>query len=158
MNKAQPLSSVSDRAAEKTAGPGDVDSRHTILVVDDNGDVRFMLRFLLEAKGYRMLEAEDGLEAVETARSSRPNLILIDVSLPRLDGLSATRRIREEAGLRTTPIVAVSGHAATEDRDKALAAGCDGYLTKPINFEELYRLIDGLLSAQQIPARLEPIG
>jgi two-component system, cell cycle response regulator DivK len=104
-----------------------------------------MIRYLMEQRGYRVMEAVDGLEAVETARRSRPDLILMDVSLPRLDGLSAVRRVREDVGLRGVAIVAVSGYATAEDQAEALAAGCDGYLTKPINFDELDHVLSSLL-------------
>ena len=117
----------------------------TVLIVDDHDDSRFLIRYLMEQRGYRVIEAADGLEAVETARKSRPDLILMDVGLPLLDGLSATRRIREDVEMRSVAIVAVSGYAMAEDQAKALAAGCDGYITKPINFGELDKILLRLL-------------
>jgi two-component system cell cycle response regulator DivK len=113
----------------------------TVLVAEDHDDTRFMLRVLLEQRGYRVVEAGDGLEAVEAARRERPHLVLMDVSLPSLDGLSATRLMRERETLRAVPVVAVSGHAAERDKDKALAAGCSAYLTKPIDFDRLDDLL-----------------
>jgi len=115
------------------------------MVVDDHEDHRFMLRYLLETKGYRVVEAADGLEAVAVAKSSRPDLVLMDLSLPRLDGLSAMRRIREEASLHAVPAVAVSGRVKAEDRADALAAGFREYITKPIDFDQLLDLLARLL-------------
>ena len=109
----------------------------TVLVAEDHDDTRFMLRVLLEQRGYRVVEAGDGLEAVEAARREPPDIVLMDVSLPALDGLSATRQMREVESLSALPIVAVSGHAAERDRTEALAAGCNAYLTKPIDFDRL---------------------
>ncbi|HZH90408.1 MAG TPA: response regulator [Pyrinomonadaceae bacterium] len=118
----------------------------TVLVVEDFADNRFMMRRLLEMSGYRVLEAVDGKEAVDVAESSRPDLILMDLSLPRLDGLDATRRIRELDGLSRIPIVAVSAHDTNDFHSDALAAGCDEYVTKPIDFDELEALLKKLLA------------
>jgi CheY-like chemotaxis protein len=117
----------------------------TVLVVEDFADNRFMMRKLLEMSGYQVVEAVDGREAVELAESSRPDLILMDLSLPRLDGLDATRRIRELDGLARVPIVAVSAHDTNDFHTDALAAGCDEYVTKPIDFAELEALLKKLL-------------
>jgi two-component system cell cycle response regulator DivK len=128
-------------AHSRAAGRQLADFSRTVLVVDDHEDSRLLIRYLLEQKGWRVIEAADGLEAVETARGAHPDLILMDVGLPLLDGLSATRRIREDVEMRSVPIVAVSGYAMAEDRARALAAGCDGYIPKPIDFDELYHLV-----------------
>ncbi|MDQ1558727.1 MAG: two-component system, cell cycle response regulator DivK, partial [Pyrinomonadaceae bacterium] len=101
----------------------------TVLVVEDFADNRFMMRKLLEMSGYQVVEAVDGREAVELAESTRPDLILMDLSLPRLDGLDATRRIRELDGLARIPIVAVSAHDTNDFHTDALAAGCNEYVT-----------------------------
>ena len=114
----------------------------TVLVVEDFEDNRFMMRRLLEMSGYHVIEAVNGQEAVETARRERPDLILMDLSLPLLDGLAATRRIREQDGLSKVPIVAVSAHDTADFHADALAAGCNEYVTKPIDFDQL----EGLLS------------
>jgi len=111
------------------------------LVVEDFEDSRFMMRRLLEMAGYSVLEASDGEQAVQMAVESRPVLILMDLSLPKLDGLSATRQIRQKRGLKTVPIVAVSAHDSPESRTEALAAGCDEYITKPIDFDHLNALL-----------------
>ena len=118
----------------------------TVLVVEDFEDNRFMMRRLLEMSGYRVIEAVNGKQAVEAAISERPDLILMDLSLPMLDGLAATRRIREAEGLGRVPIIAVSAHDSADFHTEALAAGCDEYVTKPIDFDHLVRLLDGLVS------------
>lgn len=117
----------------------------TIMVVEDFEDNRFMMRRLLEMSGYHVLEAVNGQEAVEIARRERPSLILMDLSLPLLDGLAATRRIRQEASLRDVPIVAVSAHDTADFHADALAAGCNDYVTKPIDFDQLEALLEKLL-------------
>ena len=117
----------------------------TILVVEDFEDNRFMMRRLLEMSGYQVVEAVNGQEAIEVARREQPDLILMDLSLPLLDGLAATRHIREQQPLRAVPIVAVSAHDTADFHAEALAAGCDEYITKPIDFEQLESLLDSLL-------------
>ncbi|HEX8775209.1 MAG TPA: response regulator [Pyrinomonadaceae bacterium] len=121
----------------------------TIMVVEDFEDNRFMMRRLLEMSGYHVLEAVNGEEAVEIARRERPNLILMDLSLPLLDGLAATRRIRQEESLRDVPIVAVSAHDTADFHADALAAGCNDYVTKPIDFDQLEALLKKLLPQHQ---------
>jgi|SRR5215472_7844995 len=117
------------------------------LVVEDFEDSRFMMRRLLEMAGYSVLEASDGEQAVRMAVESHPVLILMDLSLPKLDGLSATRQIRQKRGLKTVPIVAVSAHDSPESRTEALAAGCDEYITKPIDFDHLNALLQRFVPA-----------
>jgi two-component system cell cycle response regulator DivK len=116
----------------------------TILVVEDFEDNRFMMRRLLEMSGYRVVEAVNGEQAVEAAASERPDLILMDLSLPKLDGLAATRRIRQNGAARV-PIIAVSAHDTTDFHADALAAGCNEYVTKPIDFDQLEELLQRLL-------------
>ncbi|HEX8890850.1 MAG TPA: response regulator [Pyrinomonadaceae bacterium] len=117
----------------------------TILVVEDFEDNRFMMRRLLEMSGYRVVEAVNGEEAVTLACSELPELILMDLSLPQLDGLAATRRIRQHPELKDVPIVAVSAHDTADFHADALAAGCNDYVTKPIDFDELEALLNRLL-------------
>ena len=119
--------------------------KRLFLVVEDFEDSRFMMRQLLELAGYRVVEATDGEEAIELAVTKRPELILMDLSLPKLDGLSATRRIRQQQGLSHVPIVAVSAHDSPGSRTEALAAGCNEYVTKPIDFDQLSLLLHRLL-------------
>ncbi len=116
-----------------------------ILVVEDFEDNRFMMRKLLEMSGYDVVEAENGYQAIEVARSIEPDLILMDLSLPMLDGLAATRRIREQTALSKVPIIAVSAHDTADFHADALAAGCNEYMTKPIDFDDLEHLLSRLL-------------
>ena len=117
------------------------DRRQLFLVVEDFEDSRFMMRRLLEMAGYSVVEASDGEQAVRIAEEARPVLILMDLSLPKLDGLAATRQIRQKKGLKRVPIVAVSAHDSPESRSEALAAGCNEYVTKPIDFDHLNELL-----------------
>jgi len=121
------------------------DQTKTILLVEDTEDNRFMMRRLLEMSGYAVIEATNGEEAVPLAESERPQLILMDLSLPVIDGLAATRAIRKLDGFKETPIVAVSAHDTSDFQSEALAAGCNSYITKPIDFSELEALIARLL-------------
>ena len=118
------------------------DGRPVVLVVEDFEDNRFMMRRLLEMSGYQVVEAVNGNQAVELATSVRPDIILMDLSLPQLDGLAATRRIRTQEGLGKVPIVAVSAHDSADFHAEALAAGCNEYVTKPIDFDQLVQLLD----------------
>ncbi|HEY0003311.1 MAG TPA: response regulator [Pyrinomonadaceae bacterium] len=124
---------------------GEARAQQTVLVVEDFEDNRFMMRRLLEMSGYHVLEAINGEEAIEIARRNLPDLILMDLSLPLLDGLAATRRIRQQAELRQVPIVAVSAHDTADFHAEALAAGCNDYVTKPIDFDQLEKLLKRLL-------------
>lgn len=118
-----------------------VDDPVTVLLVEDTEDNRFMMRRLLEMTGYRVVEAKNGEEAVKVARAEWPDLILMDLSLPVIDGLAATRLIRQLPRLKKTPIIAVSAHDSSDFREEALEAGCNSYITKPIDFNELEQLI-----------------
>jgi two-component system cell cycle response regulator DivK len=122
----------------------DNDARPIVLVVEDFEDNRFMMRRLLEMSGYRVVEAVNGNQAVESAATESPDIILMDLSLPQLDGLAATRRIRSQEGPRKVPIVAVSAHDSADFHAEALAAGCNEYVTKPIDFDQLVQLLDRL--------------
>lgn len=117
----------------------------TILLVEDTEDNRFMMRRLLEMAGYGVVEATNGEEAVRLAGSEQPDLILMDLSLPVIDGLAATRAIRKLDGFGRVPIVAVSAHDTSDFQADAIAAGCDSYITKPIDFSQLEVLIARLL-------------
>jgi two-component system, cell cycle response regulator DivK len=117
----------------------------TLLLVEDTEDNRFMMRRLLEMEGYRVVEARNGEEAVKVAQNEKPALILMDLSLPVIDGLAATKRIRRIPELRDVPIIAVSAHETADFQEKALSAGCNSYITKPIDFRELEDLISELL-------------
>jgi len=117
----------------------------TVLLVEDTEDNRFMMRRLLEMEGYRVVEARNGEEAVKAAQTEKPNLILMDLSLPVIDGLAATRLIRKIPDLQNTPIIAVSAHDTADFQQDALSAGCNSYITKPIDFGVLEKLIAKLI-------------
>ena len=116
-----------------------------VLLVEDTEDNRFMMRRLLEMTGYNVVEARNGEEAVEVTKQELPALILMDLSLPVIDGLEATRLIRQLPELAKIPIVAVSAHEKADFQTEAIEAGCNAYVTKPIDYTELERLISDLL-------------
>ncbi len=117
----------------------------TILLVEDNEMNYDMLSRRLRRKGYEVLVATDGQAGVEMARAEMPALILMDMSLPVLDGWEATRQLKAAAETRAIPIIALTAHAMAGDRDQALAAGCDDYDSKPVEFERLLEKIKRLL-------------
>jgi len=119
-----------------------------ILLVEDNEMNRDMLSRRLIRKGFEVVMALDGQEAVEAAAAQSPDLILMDMSLPVIDGWEATRRIKAAAGTHAIPVIALTAHAMADDRDKALAAGCDDYDTKPVDLPRLLDKINGLLARQ----------
>ena len=117
-----------------------------ILYVEDNDDNIYMLTRRLRRKGYDVVVATDGEKGVEMALSAEPSLILMDLSLPVVDGWEAARRIKSAPETRNIPIVALSAHAMEGDRESAIAAGCDDYDTKPVDFARLLAKIETLLS------------
>lgn len=117
----------------------------TILYIEDNDDNLFMLVRRLRRRGFDVLTARDGEAGVETALDKLPDLILMDLVLPVLDGWEATRKLKSRPETRSIPVIAVSSHAMSGDREKALAAGCDDYHTKPIDFERLVITIEAHL-------------
>lgn len=108
-----------------------------VLVVEDNEKNLYLIRFILEKMGHRVIEAKTGEEGVERAIADRPDLILMDIQLPGIDGLEATRRIRSSRANGSIPIVAITSHALVGDREAAFLAGCTGYIEKPINPETI---------------------
>jgi two-component system, cell cycle response regulator DivK len=116
-----------------------------ILIVEDQEDLRGVLRTLLAGSGYEVVEAADGQAGVAKAQSERPDLILMDIQLPVLDGYDATRQIKANPDLKTTPIIAVSSFAMKGDEEKARTAGCDHYVTKPYSPMQLLGIIRGFL-------------
>ena len=104
-----------------------------ILIVEDNEKNRKLVRDVLSHEGYRILETENGEDAVRLAQSERPALVLMDIQLPGIDGIEALRRLRAEAATRTIPVIAVTASAMTQDRTTIMAAGFDGYQSKPIS-------------------------
>jgi two-component system cell cycle response regulator DivK len=122
----------------------------TILHVEDNPDNRKVVRDLLQARGYRVVEALDGEAALAAVERECPDIILMDVQLPRISGLEATRRIKAREDLRHIPIVAVTSFALSGDEQKTRAAGCDAYMAKPFRPQELLRLIQDLLPPHKV--------
>jgi CheY-like chemotaxis protein len=116
-----------------------------IMVVEDDADSRLMMRTLLEMKGYRIIEAGDGQEAIEVAEREHPGMIIMDLQLPRLHGFAVTRHVRQHLELSAIPIIIISGHDPQHHRPLALAAGCTEYLKKPIDFELLEETLSRLL-------------
>jgi len=116
-----------------------------ILIVEDNPQNMRLMETVLGAKNYILLKASDGEEALKSAQKEHPDLIIMDIQLPRMSGLEVTRRLRQIPGFRQTPIIAITAYAMKGDREKALDAGCDAYLSKPINARELPDVIAQLL-------------
>jgi CheY-like chemotaxis protein len=119
----------------------------TILIADDKDSSRELIRALLERSGYRVQEAADGTQALEQARSIGPDLILLDLQMPRLDGFGVLRELRQDARFHNVPVVALTAYAMHGDREKALEAGFTSYITKPVNLMELREHIARLLQA-----------
>lgn len=124
-------------------------ARYRILLVEDVADVRAVVRAVLESEGYEVIEAGDGVSAVEAALRERPDAILMDMSLPRLDGYRATKLIRQEPDLRGVPVVACTALNRWEWRGKSIAAGCDAFVTKPIDFAQLSSVLSQLLARRR---------
>lgn len=123
-----------------------------ILIADDYDDNRELLRLMLAADGYTIHEARNGREALDVARREVPDLALIDLSMPTLDGWGFLKELREDAGLNAIPCVAVTAFAADQDRQRALAAGFDAYLSKPYRARDLLDLVRRLLPARDSDA------
>jgi PleD family two-component response regulator len=122
--------------------PNQTDKQQSlVLIADDHGDSREMIKVLLEMRGFRVIEAADGEDAVFMAERNRPNLILMDINLPHLSGLDAARHIRRIENLSRVPIVFLSGHAESRFSDAAFAAGAADYLVKPINLAQLESVV-----------------
>ena len=117
----------------------------TILVVDDFDDTRLLLRTWLERRGFRVVEAENGIQAINQVETEMPDLIIMDMQMPQLDGLSATRRIRKLESMNSVPIVAVSAYGADQFREQALAAGCNEYVSTPFEPATLEGIIRNLV-------------
>ncbi len=117
-----------------------------ILYVEDNEDNIYMLSNRLSRKGFKVIVATDGEQGVDLARSEAPALILMDLTLPVVDGWEATRRLKAASETRDIPVIALTAHAMSDDREKALAAGCDDFDTKPVDLKRLLGKIQALLS------------
>jgi len=117
-----------------------------ILIVEDNEMNRDMLSRRLARRGYEIVMAVDGVEGIATAQTIRPDLILMDMSLPVVDGWQATRRLKADAATRAIPVIGLTAHAMAGDREKVIEAGCDDYDTKPVELPRLLQKIEALLS------------
>ena len=124
---------------------------HTILVVEDNEESRDMLSRRLQRRGYAVIVATDGERAVSMAREAMPDLILMDMNLPKMDGWEATRQLRATPETRAVPVIALTAHAMTGDREKTLAAGCNDYHPKPVELVRLLAQIEKWLAHSQDP-------
>lgn len=128
-----------------------------ILLVEDNEMNRDMLWRRLQRRGYEVVLAMDGQNGVEKARAEAPDLVLMDMSLPILDGWEATRRLKADTATQHIPIIALTAHAMSSDREKALEAGCDDYDTKPIELPRLLQKIETLLSGGEMAPTVQPV-
>jgi len=123
--------------------------KEKILIVEDNPRNMRLLEMTLRAKGYTLLEAKDGEEALDMAIRERPDLIIMDIQLPKANGLAVTRKLRGTPEFRHTPIIAITAYSMKGDRERAIGAGCDAYLPKPINTRELPGMIAAILLHRQ---------
>jgi len=123
----------------------------TILYIEDNPDNMRLVERALESRGYQFLGAVDGEEGLQAAEDHRPALILLDINLPDIDGYEVARRLRAMKTLLYVPIIAITANALKPDAEKALAAGCDVYMVKPINIRELWARVEAYLPGSSIP-------
>ena len=112
-------------------------STATILYIEDNFDNRLLVRRVLEIEGYRVIEAEDGIQALDHLRSETPDLVIVDINLPDMDGYEVTTRLKQIPSMAKVPVIAMTANVMKGDREKTLAAGCDGYISKPIDIDTL---------------------
>jgi two-component system cell cycle response regulator DivK len=117
----------------------------TILYVEDNVDNRTLVRRILIAEGYNLLEAVNATQALEILKNTKPNLILMDINMPDMDGYSLTAKIKDTPGLESIPIIALTANVMRGDRERSLEAGCDGYIQKPIDIDLLSEQIERFL-------------
>ena len=113
-----------------------------ILVIDDDEQNRYLAKFILEKNGYRVIIARDGLEGVNKAKEEKPDLILVDIMLPVMDGYEVTKRLKNLPEFKNVPIIALTAYTMKGDEEKALKAGCDGYIPKPIVPEEFIKIVN----------------
>ena len=139
------MSANSDPNSLSTADSAAALACPLILVVEDNADMREFLQRILKRRGYHYAGAVDGAEGVAVASAERPDLILMDLALPVLDGYEATRILKANPDFAATPIIAVTAHARVVDQERALEAGCDAYISKPYSIRQLFELIEQFL-------------
>ncbi len=129
----------------------DETNKPTILLIEDTKEVIMMIADYLELAGFKIVTAQDGIEGVAQARLTHPDLILMDVQMPRMDGLEATRKLRSEPEFKETPIIALTALAMSSDRERCLAAGMDEYMSKPVNLKALAKMIRRFLTTDEEP-------
>ena len=122
------------------------ESKGTILYVEDNPDNRLLVRRVLLSEDYSLLEAKDAMDALNVLQTARPDLILMDINMPDMDGYTLTAKIKSLPGFERVPILAVTANVMRGDKEKTLEAGCDGYIQKPLDIEQLTREIERFLS------------
>lgn len=120
-------------------------SKPRVLIVEDNVDNFELVRFLLERAGYQVLSAANGVEGVETTKREQPDLVLMDLSMPEMDGWKATAHLKSDEATRHIPVLALTAHTLPGDRKRAIDAGCDGYISKPINVASFDKLVATLV-------------
>ena len=121
---------------------------YTVLIVEDNPNNRMIMRDMMEVQGYKTMEALDGPAGLEMALRHMPDLILMDVQLPGMDGYEVTRRLKSQDVTKTIPVIAVTSFAMKGEEDRARQAGCDAYISKPIDIHKLVETVKGLLNAK----------
>ena len=123
-----------------------LENKGTILYVEDNPDNRLLVKRILQAEDYSLLEAIDGKDALNVLKTARPDLILMDINMPDMDGYTLTAKIKSLPGFERVPILAVTANVMRGDKEKTLEAGCDGYIQKPLDIDQLTREIEKFLS------------
>ena len=125
--------------------------KQKILIVEDNPLNMRLIEMILKANSYTLLKATDGEEALDIATRERPDLVLMDIRLPKVSGLEVARKLRKNAAFSHIPIIALTAHAMKGDEEKAIRAGCDSYVSKPVNTRELPKLVANMLMVRQKP-------
>lgn len=123
----------------------------TILIIEDNAENMYLMRYFLEQSGYNIVVAEDGPEGLKVAAAELPDLILMDIGLPQMDGYEVTKRLKQDPVTAAIPVVALTAHAMVGDRQKAFDAGCAGHIEKPVNTRTLIRDLEFIMSSYNIP-------
>jgi CheY-like chemotaxis protein len=119
-----------------------------VLYIEDNDQNFYLVNFIMNAKGYEVVRARDGREGIDLVTAEKPRLILLDIQLPVMDGYSTARELRKNPGLSATPIIALTSYAMAGDREKALAAGCNGYIEKPINPKTFLEQVESYIAPE----------
>lgn len=122
-----------------------MNTQTTILYVEDNPENRLLIRRILQAEGYRVVEAPTAYEAIDYVQKEVPDLILMDINLPEIDGYTLTAQFRTQPNLKNTPIIALTANVMRGDRERTLEAGCDGYIQKPVDVDTLPILVEGFM-------------